>query len=578
LKEYHTYRVCQLSSDSVAQQRHEMAEQLGVSELLCRLLALRGFYNADSASKYLEPNLAELPSPFDLKGMNKAVALIADAVASKMQIVIHGDYDVDGITGTSILVDFLQLLGLKVKFHLPNRLEEGYGLSRESIKKMTKKTVMPAVLITVDNGINALKEVQYAKELGYKVIVTDHHKPGQKNPEADAIINPKQKGCFFTKTNISGAAVAFFFIMAIRRKMVEQGVWQQSSMPNLKQYLDLVALGTVADVMELENINRVLVKAGLEVLSLRQRIGIKRLCNTARVNDAFMRADDIAYRLAPRINACGRLGFPEIAAELFVEKTDKRASNLAAKLEQANLERKKLENKALEQAERLAEEQVAAGMQGLVLYGKDWHLGIIGIIAARIVEKHSLPVLVLADDPVASGKVKGSGRSVQGVDIVCALQKCCKILEGYGGHAMAAGITMHANKKEEFADLFNKEISKVIQKAMSKELLVDMVLDKTINFRDLAGEVKLMEPFGKGNHEPVFLLEKITLEQVTILKEHLKFSLRIGGQKIQGIGFFMANLKDLTFDPVDLCFTLRETTYKNRSRVELFAAGIFPTC
>ena len=577
MKNYQKYYVRQIISDSAAQQSHNLASQLKLSESLCHLLVSRGVTNTETAHRFLTPDLREIPSPLTLKGMKAATKIISEAVESKMQVVVHGDYDVDGITGTAILVDFLQLLRLDVHYHLPNRLQEGYGLSRESIDKLKKHVAMPAVLITVDNGISAVEEVQYARELGFKVIVTDHHKPGQEIPQADAIINPQQKDCCFTQTNICGAAVVFFFVMAIRRVMVEQGVWQQNTMPNLKQYLDLVALGTVADVMDLQDINRVLVKAGLEVLSLRQRPGLQQLCNTSGLHEAFVRADDIAFRLAPRINASGRLGYPEVAAKLLVEKEQDKARSLAQRLEQANMERKELEKAALEEALQQAEQQVSIAKQGLVVYGEQWHLGVIGIIASRIVDQYCLPVIVLTDDPVTKDKLKGSGRSVAGIDLVCVLEDCSQVLDKYGGHSMAAGLSMSAGLRDEFVDLFDKNIRHKMTETIPKELPVDMILDQKTDPAQLARELKLMEPFGAANHEPIFLLQQIRLEQVTTIKDHLKFSVRIGGKRVQGIGFFMAALIDITAKPVDLCFTLRETMYRNRTRIEVRAEGVFLT-
>ena len=246
----------------------ELSRDLEVPLILAELFYQRGYVTADAAKTFLDPKLADLPSPFGLKGMRKAVELILDVI-SRRQVVVHGDYDVDGITATVLLVDFIRKLDLEVIYHLPNRMTEGYGLSMSSVEHLAEKVTMPALFITVDCGISSTDEIQYARKLGFKVIVTDHHEPSSELPTAQAIINPKQSDCQFQCKELSGVGVAFFLAMAIRIKMVEQGFWKKNNAPNLKKYLDYVALGTVGDVMKLVDTNRVLVKAGLEVITVR---------------------------------------------------------------------------------------------------------------------------------------------------------------------------------------------------------------------------------------------------------------------------------------------------------------------
>jgi len=290
-----------------------VAQRFDLPEPLAELLCERGFSDIEAIRSYLEPKLAGLPSPFTMAGMDKAVELILEAVAMRHQVVIHGDYDVDGITATSLLVDFLGKLDLDVISHVPNRMKEGYGVNLNSVQVMAEKVKMPALLITVDCGITSVDEVRKAKELGFKVIVTDHHEPGKYLPQADAVINPRQADCGFEFKSLAGVGVVFFLLMALRRRLVEAGFWTRKSAPNLKEYLDLVALGTVADVVELQSVNRILVKAGLEMISARTRPGIWALCEQARIGEgALVTSEDIAYRLAPRINAAGRHPFSAV--------------------------------------------------------------------------------------------------------------------------------------------------------------------------------------------------------------------------------------------------------------------------
>ena len=303
-----------------------LSRELRLPELIGELLYRRGLTSPEQAAPFLAPTLAELPSPTALKGLDAAVELLVEAVQAGQQVMIHGDYDVDGITATVLLTDFLEKLGVTASWHLPNRLTDDYGLTMKSVANLAKKVQMPALLITVDCGISTADEVAYAKELGFRVIITDHHQPPSDQnrlPQADAVINPRQKDCAFACKELSGVGVTFFLIMALRRRMVEQGLWTQETMPNLRDALDLVALGTVADVMQLTGVNRMLVKAGLEVLGQQTRPGIRALCKVSKAGQGTaVTAENIAYQLAPRINAAGRLGNPELAAELLLSEGD----------------------------------------------------------------------------------------------------------------------------------------------------------------------------------------------------------------------------------------------------------------
>lgn len=550
---------------------------LNISQHLATLLVLRGVKSTEQATSYLNPQLHDLPDANTLKGIHKAASLIVEAVKKKHHIAIQGDYDVDGITGTALLLDFFELCNLKCHVHLPNRLHEGYGLSVDSINALAEKSEMPALLITVDNGISSVKEVRYAKKIGFKVIVTDHHLPGKTIPEADAVVNPKQAGCSFTESDISGVGVAFFVVMAARRQLVENGFWTKKSMPNLKNILDLVALGTVADVMKLQGVNRILVKSGLEILSKRQRPGIQALCGLANIEEQKVCSEDISFKLAPRINAAGRLGKPFIAQQLLVAKESSKALAMAKTLEETNARRREIEEEVLVNALKEAEKQVVEGKNGIVVYGEQWHQGVLGIIASRVKDKFNFPVFVLTK--TKDNTYKGSGRSVKGLNLYNILSECDDLLEKFGGHAMAAGLTLPAENIALFAKRFNKVATENIHHhgVDKNELMVDMVIDDTVGIQNFVGILGHMEPFGKGNHEPVFLLKSIQLEKVSMIREHLRFFVQINATRIQGIGFFMAHLYELTAGPVDLCLKLKQTTYKGRQRVEVQAVGIFPT-
>ncbi len=561
-----------------AENCRRLAGDLQIPLVLAKLLYQRGYMTTDAAKTFLEPRLADLPSPFGLKGMRTAVALILDAVIGKHQVVVHGDYDVDGITATVLLVDFLKKLDLQVFYHLPNRMTEGYGLSMKSVAELAEKVTMPALFITVDCGISASKEIQYASELGFKIIVTDHHEPSKILPQAHAIINPKQPSCTFSCKELSGVGVAFFLAMAIRRTMVEQGFWQRNNVPNLKTYLDFVALGTVADVVELVEINRILVKAGLEVITARNKPGIWALCERAGIGEGAVTAEDISFRLAPRINAAGRLGKPQLAADLLLSSDVEEAQNLAFSLEQANSTRRQLEKSVLEDAIQQAEQQAADNRQGLVLSGSSWHPGVVGIIAARVVDRFHLPVLVFTRDTAPDSQAfKASGRSVPGLNLFLVLQQCVDFIDQFGGHAMAAGLTVAPEKFDGFSEKFNNCVCRMMQEGTQEGVEIDMVIHVDDDCEEMVRSLKLMEPFGQGNPEPVFLLKNIQMQKVARLHDHLKFSLQINGSRIHGIGFFQATQFETASRPVDLGFKLKQTTFRGRERIEAHAVTINPT-
>ncbi|RWX49628.1 single-stranded-DNA-specific exonuclease RecJ, partial [Candidatus Electrothrix marina] len=334
--------------------------------------------------------------------------------------------------------------------------------------------------------------------------------------------------------------------MALRRRLVELGVWTKDTMLNLRDFLDLVALGTVADVMSLTGVNRILVRAGLEVIGEHGRPGIRALCKATGTGQGLITAENIAYQLAPRINAAGRLGKPQLAADLLLS-TGKTATELAKELEQANLLRRELEAAVLDEAVRQAEEQVKEGMESLVLYGRHWHLGVIGIIASRMVDRFQLPSLVFTGEtqPYSSEEgevavVKGSGRSVPGLDLHRALELCQEQILRFGGHAMAAGLTVRQDAFVTFRSLFDNQVRKMERDEQQQGIMVDALLNNDQNCQKLLRGLQLMEPFGEGNPEPVFLVRDVQLEDVHCLREHLKFSLSLNGTRLSGIGFFMA--------------------------------------
>ncbi len=556
-----------------------LAERLNISKSSAGLLCLRGISTLEQAEHFLAPKLADLPDPLLFKDMDRAVTLICEAMRRQWPIVVYGDYDVDGICATSLLVHFLKTLKITVKWHVPNRLTDGYGLTSSGIRTAGKMVETPALLITVDNGISAIKEVEEALAAGFHVIVTDHHEPQGRVPAADAVINPKQDDCGFPFSGLSGVGVAFFLIVSLRSRCIENGYWKTNTAPNLKKYLDLVALGTVADVMPLVDVNRILVRAGIEVLRERSRPGIWALCEEAGMRDGVITSEDISFRLAPRINAAGRMGTPEIAAHLLMAEDISVAQQAAAELEEKNRARREIECTIVETAVVQCEKQCAQGNKALVVYQGDWHPGVLGIVASRICDRFHLPAIALADDR-QSGNIRGSGRSACGIDLFTVVENCREWLHHFGGHEQAIGLTMAKDHLEKFIDALNSQVGELLAQGNKDDeaVIVDQKLSGEEATPSFVSFLRHLEPCGNENPEPVFLVENTKLVRTSIVKkEHLRFALQLGDTVYQGIGFGMGKKISMVQNRVDLAFTIKHSSFRGRKRVEIMAVAIRPT-
>ncbi|PIE60453.1 MAG: single-stranded-DNA-specific exonuclease RecJ, partial [Desulfobulbus propionicus] len=368
---------------------------------LARILYDRGYSTEKEVETFLYPSFAELPKPDLMLGIQETVSIVLDAWHAKKEIIIHGDYDVDGVTSTTLMVTFFRSLGLFPRYYIPNRLTDSYGFTNTSVDNIIQLLQgKQGLVITVDCGISSVDAVEYAQEQGIEVVITDHHQPPAELPRASAIVNPKQPGCNFPFKQLSGVGVAFFVIAAIRRAFISRGFWaSEAEAPQLKSFLDLVALGTVADVMPLTGVNRILVRAGLEIVNQKQRVGIYALCEQCGMyqNDAI-RAEEISFKLAPRLNAAGRMGQSEHAVQLLLAENYKAAKKQAVILEGLNTERRALENAVLDEIYTDCEEFIEQGDKGLVIYHKTCHPGVLGIIAARVVERFHCPAIVVTEE------------------------------------------------------------------------------------------------------------------------------------------------------------------------------------
>ncbi|MDX1776283.1 MAG: single-stranded-DNA-specific exonuclease RecJ [Desulfobulbales bacterium] len=559
--------------------------------MIARILAYKGFTDIEDIRNFLNPSLRQLPRPQLLKGMAEAVPIMQQALKHQKPVTVFGDFDADGVSSTALLSLFFRELGVRLHFYIPDRLTEGYGLNLGAIRKIyehnTQRWGEAGILITVDCGISDVEVVEEAITRGFSVIITDHHRPPGRLPRAHAIINPLQSGCPFPFKNLAGVGVAFYLILGMRADLVANEYWPEDRIPNLKSYMDLVAIGTVADQVPLSECNRILVKAGLEILNQCNRVGLQKLLDNARNYDTTINVEDIAFRMAPRINAAGRIGSAHKALKLMTTNVPEEAEQYADELEEANAARKGIENRIFEQAAEMASPEMLANENSLVLYNSDWHQGVLGIVASRLSDHFNRPTILLTDysDGEESREVtfmKGSGRSVNGLDIHRAVTECQEVLERFGGHEGAVGLTMLPRDFDCFRTLFDRAIA--TQKSTKKlPAASTLMLDGAISLQEL-GDSKflaaysMLSPFGRGNEEPVFYMKgQKLLNMREVGRNHLRFTVQDNGRFMSGIGFNLAHHLPLAQNNlVDLAFTLRFKSYRGNDSWEIHLLDIKP--
>ncbi len=467
--------------------------KLGISDFLVRLLWRRGLSSIEEMEVFLSPNLRYLPPLESIPELERAALFLAEILEERKEIVIWGDYDVDGITGSAVLFDFLKSrIGYEAQLHIPHRKEEGYGLNIAGIERLYNQGIR--ALVSVDCGISDVEAVRRAKELGMKVIITDHHLPGSQLPPADVIVNTKVNGSAYK--NIAGVGVSFLLCAALNRILPGTPV-------DMRQYLDLVALGTIADVVFLDMENRILVKNGLLMLSESKRPGIVALKEVGGINlGACLGIEEVGFILAPRINAAGRMAHAKEALRLLLSQDIEEARALAKKLESYNRQRKREEDRILKDALAQAEEEIGKNRWGLVLFSKDWHQGVIGIVASRICEHFYRPTFLLSGEEEV---LKGSGRSIPEVHLYRTLKNCSSSLRKFGGHAQAGGISICREHVEEFKDLFSRAVEEELKGELPFPIIeIEAKVSLDMVTYDLVKELQLLEPYGPGNPEPIF--------------------------------------------------------------------------
>jgi single-stranded-DNA-specific exonuclease RecJ len=547
-----------------------IVQQHKISPLIAQVLINRGFVTTEGIEKFLQPSLAQLPDPFLLLDMDRAVERLILALQNKEQITIYGDYDVDGTTATALLVHFFQSLGARVDFYIPHRLHEGYSLNTGALQ--TLKARGTRVLITVDNGISAVHEAQVAKDLQIDLIITDHHEVPPQLPQATAILNPKRVGDPFGGKELAGVGVAFYLTVALRKALRDRGMLADVE-PNLRLSLDLVAVGTIADMAPLTGINRILVREGLKVLERAPRPGLRALMEVAGVSDTVS-SEQVAFRLGPRINAVGRLEDAATGVRLLLSDNSAEAAALAKVLNEANQARQTLEDDIVQAAlAKVEQDRLCERYRSLVVFDAGWHSGVVGIVASRLVEKFHLPSIVLTRD--AAG-LKGSARSIRGLNLVETLRECSAHLIKYGGHHYAAGLSLHEAELDGFISSFDRLVRREL-KAEDFFPAIKLDAESELNWinEKLLEEFARLEPFGLGNPEPLFLLRGVSVHESRVVGErHLRLKIGNSSGRLGAIGFRLAEKIPLLKSRVDLAFAPQWNEWNGSKNIQLRIADL----
>lgn len=543
-------------------------EEAGIPALCARVLAARGITEPEEARRFLYEE-APLHDPMGMKDMDKAVRRLKKALEAGEAVAVYGDYDVDGITATCLLTDFLRGEGGQVLPYIPNRLEEGYGLNRGAVEKLAQEGA--TVVVTVDCGITAVEETRYAGELGLDVIVTDHHECKDDLPEAQAVVDPHRPDCPYPFKCLAGVGVALKLCMALAGPDREKEL--------LDRYADLAALGTVADVMTLMDENRTIVSRGLAALPDTTRPGLRALLREAGAEGRPLSSVSVGYTLAPRINAAGRMGCSQVALELLLTADEVRGGELAQTLCELNRQRQELEAEIFSQCDLLVDALPNRERDALVLAGDSWHQGVVGIVASRLTEKYAVPAFMIC---LHEGRGKGSCRSYGGMNLFALLESCGDLLEAYGGHELAAGFTI----LEENIPAFRTRINALTRKAREERepvtaLTVDCVLeDPALLSQEEVSALSLLEPCGPGNPKPIFRLDRCAVNGLTQVGngKHMKLKLFAGGRSLDAI-FFSATAEEEGVEDgqrVDVCFSPQINEYKGWRNVQLQVSDLRP--
>lgn len=537
----------------------DIVEKFKVSELLATILVNRGIKEYEDIEIFLHPTRNNFHDPFLLPDIKNAITRIKTAIEKKEKVIIYGDYDVDGISSITVLKQFLESVGLFADYYIPNRLSEGYGLNREAIEEFAKKEYK--LMITVDCGISGQMEVDYANQLGLDTIITDHHEPLETLPNAIAVVNPKRVDSKYPFRHLAGVGVVFKLIQAL-------GIELKLEAKEYLKYLDLVCVGTISDIVPLIDENRVIAKLGLKLIEQTRNIGLKSLIASSGFKE--INSSTISFGIAPRINACGRMGYEEEALKLFLTPNIVEAKRITEELNQYNKQRQETEKNILQEALEKIEQEHLKEKDCIILAGENWHHGVIGIVASKITEMYFKPTILMC---LEGDIAKGSGRSVPGFDLHKALCDTSELLEKYGGHEMAVGLSM---KKENF-DKFKKALKAIVETSDLDNIVPIIYIDKVVTLKEIDKEkiveLKYLEPHGEANKMPVFAIKNLRIDSIRALSEgkHLKLTLKEDNRLIDAIGFQMGNLVEeyQLGDRVDVAGTIEINSFNGNDTLQI---------
>ncbi len=550
------WQICEVDKEKV----EKLKSKYGISELLATILVNKNITTQKEIEEFLNPTRNDFFDPFLINDMDIAVERIRKAIETQEKVIIYGDYDVDGITSITVLKSFLKDVGLDVDYYIPNRLEEGYGLNKNAIDEIAKNKY--TLMITVDCGISAIEEVNYANSLGIEVIVTDHHEPGEELPKALAVIDNKRKDSKYPFRELAGVGVAFKVSQALAQSM---NVKEEEYL----KYLDIVCVGTISDIVPLISENRVITKLGIKLLKQTRNTGLKAIINSSGYSQ--INSTTISFGVAPRINACGRMGKAEQALKLLLSKDIYEVNKLTQELNNYNRERQEIEKEIFESVLNKIEQNNLDKNRTIVVGGEGWHHGVIGIVSSKITEKYFKPSILLSFEEDGTGK--GSGRSIPGFDLHEALMKCENCLEKFGGHSMAVGLTLKKDKFEQFYEEFEKVAKENKTENIVPIINVDAKIELNEIDKTVVEDLKQLEPFGEANKMPVFALKNIRIDSIRALSEgkHLKLTLRDNNQIINAIGFNIGELANeyKIGDKIDLAGVLEINTFNGIDNLQI---------
>ena len=554
-KKWQIYEATQDKQEKI----EELKQKYNINQLLATILVNRGIIEQEKLKIFLNPTRKDFHNPFLMPDMEKAVDRIMKAIEKNEKIIIYGDYDADGLTSITVLKSFFKDIGIDADYYIPNRLSEGYGLNKTAVEEIANNRYN--LMITVDCGITAIEEVELAKIKNIDTIVTDHHEVADELPKAIAVIDAKRKDSIYPCRDLAGVGVVFKLIQALAIKL---GLKEESYL----KYLDIVCVGTISDIVPLKDENRVIAKLGLLLINQTKNIGLKSILLSAGYKNIDSMA--ISFGVAPRINACGRMGHAEKALELLLCKNINDANRLTNELNEFNKIRQETEKSIFEEAVLKIENENLNNKNTIVVAGENWHHGVIGIVASKITEMYFKPSILLCyEDNIA----KGSGRSITGFDLHDALMKCADIIDKFGGHSMAIGITI---KKENVQKFYDK-IEKIASDMKVDEIIPIIQIDSKISLnnidKEMVASLKQLEPFGEGNKTPIFAIKNLKIDSIRALSEgkHLKLTLRENNTMINAIGFNMGNLVQeyKIGDKIDVAGVLEINTFNGVDSIQI---------